>query len=113
MSSDRIRIRLRHIVQNGDRIAIYIAPHDAASFRADAMTRDAVERCLERIAEAIVQIGAEAVATLNLPVPFSDVRSLGNRLRHEYARIDPNIIFDTARSDIPPLRDAAQRALED
>lgn len=112
MSSDRVSIRLRHIVENGDRIAKYIADHDAATFRADQMTRDAVERCLERIAEAVVQIGAETAGALHLPVPFNDVRSLGNRLRHEYARIDPNVIFDTARGDIPALRSAALRALE-
>ena len=112
MSFDRIESRLHHIVDNADRILVYLDGYDYDRFRADQLVADAVERCIERISEAVVQIGAETVAALGLLVPFNDVRSLGNRLRHEYSRIDPQIIYDTARTDIPALRDAAQRALE-
>ncbi|WP_271299254.1 HepT-like ribonuclease domain-containing protein [Sphingomonas sp. CV7422] len=112
MSFDRIRSRLEHIVLYADRIAGYLDGYDFGRYRADVRTVDAVERCIERIAEAVVQIGAEPAAALGLPIPFNDVRSLGNRLRHDYSRIDPHVIYDTARRDIPALRDAAQRALD-
>jgi len=112
MSFDRIESRLQHIIDNADRISVYLDGYDYDRFRADQLVADAVERCIERISEAVVQIGAEAVAALALPVPFNDVRSLGNRLRHEYSRVDSQVIYDTARTDIPALRDAAQRALE-
>ena len=112
MSFDRTESRLHHIVDNADRISVYLDGYDCDRFREDQLVADAVERCVERISEAVVQIGAETVAALGLPVPFNDVRSLGNRLRHGYSRIDPQITYDTARTDIPALRDAAQRALE-
>ncbi|MCP3734674.1 DUF86 domain-containing protein [Sphingomonas sp. RP10(2022)] len=111
MSSDRIRSRLEHVVEYADHIAEYLTGYDVDRFLGDRKTVDAVERCLERIAEAIVQIGAEEMVTMRIPVPWNEVRGLGNRLRHEYRRIDKRLIFDTARNDIPPLRDAALRAL--
>lgn len=112
MFSDRVRVRLQDIIDNADWVDEYLDGFDVARFMADRRTRDAVERCLERIAEAVSQIGAETIAELDLPAPFSEVRGLGNRLRHEYRRIDRRVIYDTARCDLPPLREAARRALE-
>ena len=112
MSSERVRSRLEHIVEYSDHISEYLTGYDVDHFLADRRTVDAVERCLEKIAEAIVQIGAESIAALNIPVPLDEVRGLGKRLRHEDRRVDKHLIFDTARNDIPPLREAALRALE-
>ncbi len=43
--------------------------------------------------------------------PWTDIRSTGNRLRHAYDRIDPNVIWTTARHDVPALAADARRAL--
>lgn len=112
MSSDRVRSRLEHIVEYSDHIAEYLTGYDLERFLGDRRTVDAVERCLERIAEALVQIGPEAIMAMNMAVPLNEVRGLGNRLRHEYRRVDKRLIFDTARNDIPPLRGSALRALD-
>lgn len=111
MSSDRVRLRLEHIVEYSDHIAEYLTGYDLDRFLADRKTVDAVERCLERVAEAIVQIGPDAIAAMKIPLPWNEIRGLGNRLRHEYRRIDRRLIFDIARNDIPPLRDSVLRAL--
>lgn len=112
MSSDRVSTRLRDIVDNADWIAEYLDGYDLERFRQDRRTADAVERCLARISEAIVQIGPDEAIRVGIVLPWHDVRSLGNRLRHEYRRIDRSVIFETARNDIPPLRETALRALE-
>ena len=81
-------------------------------FLTDRTRSDAVERCLQRITEAIIQLGEAQLAEVGLDLPWADIRSLGNRLRHEYRRIDRRVIFDIARKDVPALCDAARRALD-
>ena len=111
MFSERTRLRLYDIVENADRIAAYLEGYDAARFKVDLRTSDAVERCLEGITEALIQMGADEVRAIEPNLPFAEIKGLGNKLRHEYRRIEPSVIFATARDDIPPLRDAAARAL--
>jgi len=74
-------------------------------------TRNATERCLERISEAAKKLG-ELAEELCPDVPWSNVRALGNFLRHEYDRVDPAPVWLTIQDDLGPLRTAAQRALE-
>lgn len=111
MFSERTRLRLQDIVENADRIASYVEDLNLEGLRANAMALDAIERCLSRISEAIVHIGEQATADAELGVSWVEVRALGNRLRHEYRRIDARLIFETAIGDIPAVRDAAVRAL--
>jgi uncharacterized protein with HEPN domain len=104
--------RLRDIVDNADRIDVYAIGLDLEAFAADSKTIDACERCLERIAEAVVKLGPEQFATIAPDVPFERVRGLGNVLRHAYDDIDLTILFGLVRNDVPALRQAALRALE-
>ncbi len=112
MFSDRSRQRLQDIVDNADWIAHDLEGIDGERLRGDRMRADAVERCLQRITETIIQLGAEQADQAELNVPWHEIRNLGNRLRHEYRRIDRLVIFDIAVNDIPPLRDAAAKALQ-
>lgn len=109
--SDRVRTRLQDIVENADWISEDIAGLDAGSFQRNRSRADAVERCLQRITEAIIQIGDGPEADLCLDVPWAEIRSLGNRLRHDYRRIDRRIIFDIATREVPALREAALQVL--
>lgn len=60
MPSDRPARRLRDIVDNATAIEQYVAGLTEQSLHADRKTRDAVERCLERISEAAAKLGNEA-----------------------------------------------------
>lgn len=44
-------------------------------------------------------------------LPWKAIRGIGNWLRHGYDRIDPGIIWNTIRDDLPPLQMAARQAL--
>lgn len=59
MSSDdeRAREALGHVIENADQIASYVEGISCEALSSDAMRRDAIERCLERIIEACVRIG--------------------------------------------------------
>jgi uncharacterized protein with HEPN domain len=88
---------------------------DRPAFDRDSRTRDAVERCLERISEASTKLGTEAERLAPGP-PWQAVRSFGNVLRHAYDQIDPARIWEIVKRDLPLLESAviaALRSLED
>lgn len=115
MPSDRDeeRERLGHIVDNIDWIGEHLAGRSFEQFETNRMLTDAVERCLQRITEASIRIGAERMAEIAPGVPFAEVRGLGNILRHEYEKIDLATVWDTVRHDLPALRAACAVALGD
>jgi len=110
--SERERHRLYDIVENADAIAEYMMGFDVTAFGTDRKTIDAVERCLMRISEAVIQIGAERMALVSPDLSEVEVRGLGNFLRHEYYRVDLLTIYHTASEDVPALRTSCVAALE-
>lgn len=101
---------LADIIENAERIHDYLRDMDRQAFERDGRTRDAVERCLERVCEAAQRLGNSA-AELMPDQPWTDIRGMGNRLRHAYDRISLDIVWNTARKRIPPLASDARRAL--
>jgi uncharacterized protein with HEPN domain len=101
---------LADIIENAERIAHYLAGMDHAAFASNGLLRDAVERCMERVCEAAYRLGEQATALMP-GQPWSDIRGMGNRLRHAYDRISPDVIWNAARHDLPGLAADARRAL--
>lgn len=102
---------LADIIDNAGRIERYLGGMDRAAFEADGLTRDAVERCVERICEAVFRLADRAEALMP-GHPWAAIRGTGNRLRHAYDRIDVNVIWAAAHHEVPPLAADAQRALD-
>lgn len=101
---------LADIVANAERIEQYLLCLDQPSFAAAGLERDAIERCLERICEAVFRLGDRA-ETLMPGQPLADIRGMGNRLRHAYDRLDVQIVWNTAILRVPELAAAARLAL--
>ena len=102
---------LADIIENAERIEDYLAGMDRGALERDGRTRDAVERCLERVCEAAYRLGDQA-GTLMPGHPWGDIRGMGNRLRHAYDRVSLDIVWNTARERVPALAADARRALE-
>jgi uncharacterized protein with HEPN domain len=111
LPSKRPADRLNDIVANIDAIAAYTAGMAEERFAADAKTRDATQHCLLRISEAAVKLD-DLAEQLAPDQPWRDIRGLGNRLRHEYDRIEPTIIWKIVTVDLPALRRACEDALK-
>jgi uncharacterized protein with HEPN domain len=111
VSTEREALRLRDIIDNIDRIDGYVAGMDLAAFVADQRTVDAVERCLQRLTEAVIKIGAERMAAISPTLPVDAVRGLGNMLRHDYDNVDLGTIYRTIRESLPALRADCAKAL--
>jgi uncharacterized protein with HEPN domain len=89
-----------------------VASLSGSAFERDGRTRDAVERCLERICEAAFRLGNSAVELVP-EQPWHDIRGMGDWFRHAYDRVDLETVWDTVQNDLPALRIDAERALAD
>lgn len=98
------------IIENAERVEGYLTGMDQQTFERDGRTRDAVERCLERICEAAHRLGEHAMGLMP-GQPWGDIRGMGNRLRHAYDRVDLEIVWNTARDRLPALAAEARLAL--
>ena len=111
MPSERPARRIQDIIENGRAVFAYTAGMDLETFQSDRMTYDAVERCLERIAEAAAKLGPLA-PELMPDQPWDEIRGLGNRLRHEYDRITRARVWSIVQTGLPSLVAACEAALQ-
>ncbi len=109
--SDDQKLRFEHIVENVDKIDSYVEGLSYEAYAANQMIVDAVERCLTRITEAAIKVGAEGMALAAPDQPFEQIRGLGNILRHAYDVVDPEIVWRTVKERLPALREACAKAL--
>lgn len=111
MPSEKPGRRLRDIIENAQAVFRYTAGMDLRDFEKDRKTYDAVERCLERISEAVAKLGD--LAPILMPnQPWHKVRSLGNRLRHEYNAIREDRVWDIVKTDLPSVCAACETVLQ-
>lgn len=112
MLSRKTELRLRDIIEDGLRIASFIDGMTLSDFIANERTIFAVERLLQRITEAAIQIDSQEAADFCDPLPIPQMRALGNRLRHEYRDIDRPTVFQIASVEVPAIIVSAELALE-
>ena len=67
--------------------------------------RSAVERGIEIISEASRHLNRELKSRYK-DVRWRDIAGIGNVLRHEYQRIDDQIVWKALKDDLPPLKEA-------
>jgi uncharacterized protein with HEPN domain len=109
--SSEISRRLRDILANIDRIHRHLTGMDEQQFLTDEKTRDAVERCLERIAEAARRIG-DVLDKRYPAIEFPKLRRFGSVLRHDYGAIDADIVWLAVTDRLGPLEKACRQELE-
>ena len=77
------------------------------AFLSDTLLKAAVERWMEIISEASRHIPAERKAKFP-DLNWRDIAGFGNVLRHDYEAVQPDILWDSARDDLPKLRDVIE-----
>lgn len=111
MPSSRPATHFQDILDNIQLILGYVQGMDRAAFEAASRTRDAVERCLERLSEAAAKLGSQATEFAP-EMPWPAVRALGNVLRHAYDQVDPAQIWLIVTGDLPKKEAAVRAALQ-
>jgi uncharacterized protein with HEPN domain len=111
-SASRDARTLRELQAAADSIDEYLHEVTVEEFKSNAMRRDAVLRNLEVISEASKRLSDEFKAKYP-GIPWAVVRAAGNVYRHEYDKLDYEVVWFTATQGLGPLREVLRRALED
>jgi uncharacterized protein with HEPN domain len=100
--------RLRHILTAIDTIQAALANKTVNDIANNLMARLAVERSFEIICEAPRRI-PDGAKVQHPEIDWQGMVGFGNRLRHAYHTIDPNILWQIAERDLPPLKAFAEQ----
>jgi len=103
-------LRLEDILENIGLIEEYTRDYSYQTFVQDRKSQDAVERCLLRLSEAASKLEG-SVESVIPDQPWSEIRAVGNILRHEYDRVNPVVIWRIVSEDLNPLKRAVESAL--
>ena len=76
---------------------------DLAYYRSDRLFRQAVERNLEIIGEAIARISRYDAETASRISEQRRIVGFRNRLIHGYDLLDDSLVWDTVKKDVPLL----------
>jgi len=102
MSPRDWQARIQDIIDASREILLFMGSLDFESFRIDVKTIRAIELNLIIIGEAASGIPDE-LQEANPAVPWHFMRAMRNRLVHVYFEVDPKLLWDTVKNDIPPL----------
>jgi uncharacterized protein with HEPN domain len=93
-------------------IEVFLTDMDFEAYERDLKTKSAVERQMQIITEAAHRLGPQA--DIVCPGPdWKGYAGMGNILRHAYHRVNDRIVWDTAKIDLPRLKQAVLGALSE
>jgi uncharacterized protein with HEPN domain len=107
MPARSIRIRLIDIREEIAGIRSLTKNVTAESFATDWAMKRAVQHALLIISEATRYI-PDNLKNARPEVPWKDIHGLGNVLRHEYRRVDSDILWAIVTEDLADLDRAAE-----
>jgi uncharacterized protein with HEPN domain len=96
-------LALRDILKAIDEVTEIVEGQDAAAYECDFRIHRVVERCVELVSEASRRVPATSKAAFPT-VPWPAIEAVGNKLRHEYGRVYPAIMWNIATTALPELR---------
>jgi uncharacterized protein with HEPN domain len=96
-------IRLYHIRDYCEKIALLIDGFDAEKFEQDDRTTLAVTRCIEILGESTYKIDKEIKAQYS-NIPWVNIENIRHRIAHEYYDLDLTTLWRVASVFAPQLR---------
>ncbi len=104
------RLYLQDMVEAADNISFHIAARSRERFLGDRTVKAAVLHELTVIGEAAARLPAE-FRDRHPEVPWSKIVAFRNLVVHEYFGLDWPIVWDTATTLVPGLREQVARVL--
>ena len=108
--TERAIFRLHDIKKSIGRIRSLLAGTSFDQLRGNVVVLAAFERFLEILSEAARHI-PEPWREEHADIPWIDIASLGNRIRHEYFRVDSTGLWSIYENDLTPLERAVDALL--
>ena len=94
------------------RIEDYLDGIDKEAIIADYRISDGIERNLEKISEATRWGIPQELRETEPTIPWRQIESIGNVLRHAYDKVNMDMLWSTAHVDIPVFKEAIERIRE-
>ena len=107
----RVDVVLEDILDAISVIEEAVAGYDRARFDDARFLQRGIERSLEVISEAVRHLPDDLLAS-RPEIAWAGIRAIGNLIRHEYWRVDPDIIWAVVTDDLPLLRTAIEDLLK-
>jgi uncharacterized protein with HEPN domain len=98
-------LRVHDMLESIRGIEKAIAGKTLRDYERSWVLRSALERGIEVISEASRHLGGE-LKSQHKDVRWKDIAGIGNILRHEYQRIDGQMIWNAVKDDLPALKKA-------
>jgi len=92
------------------RIEGYLRRVDKEDFQKNLMMQDAVMHQIEIIGEASNNV-SEEFQERHLELSWMEMRAIRNKIVHDYREVNLNVIWDTAKNDLPPLKKLIRKLL--
>ena len=112
MSPRRWRLRVEDILSAIEEIDTFVSGMSFDEFGRDPKTLRAVIGDFIIIGEAAASMPADVVSE-SPQVPWPVMRAMRNTLVHAYFDIDPRVLWDTIKEDLPGLVAPLRSMLED
>jgi uncharacterized protein with HEPN domain len=107
-----VKLRVRDALEAMRTADSFIGQMSAQEFASDLKTLYAVEYCFIIIGEALRHVPDEVRAAYP-DVPWRDIAGMRNRIAHDYLYTDRELIWETVRTDFPPVVTLLERVLAD
>ena len=88
------------------------AGRSSEAYAADRTARRAVERCIEIVSEASRRLPPD-LKHRHPEIPWPQIASIGNVLRHDYDAVNDATIWHAATVDLLPLKEALTALLRE
>ena len=98
----RDRALLYDILESARLAVSYLQEISIEEFLESVQLQDAVIRRIEIIGEAAGRISEDTKAS-HPNLPWQDMTDMRNFLIHQYGDVDPHIVWDTVKLDLPSL----------
>ena len=98
-------VRIRHMIEAGDRAVGFAAGRSRSDLDPDEMLRFALVKLVEIVGEAAKQVSDET--RIRYPaVAWAEASRMRDRLVHHYFDINLDVLWSTITEDLPPLLEA-------
>lgn len=111
MARDEL-LYLRHILDAINTVEEYLQDVDEKTFKATKLIQDGTIRQIEIVGEAVRHVSKDIRKTYP-EVPWVDIAGMRDKLIHGYFGVDIEKVWDTAREDLPVLKEQVIGILKD
>jgi uncharacterized protein with HEPN domain len=105
-------VYLHHILDAIITVEEYLHGVDEQKFKATQLLQDGTIRQIEIIGEAVRHVSKDVRKTYP-EIPWQDISGMRDKLIHAYFGVDLEKVWDTAREDLPLLKQQVMGILND